>query len=393
MPSRIFQETLVFVSGSTPQIITETVYALAHQTPPVVVDDLHIITTSFGRRRTEETLIDAGVLRELCREYDLSMLGPGCFSFTIITDDKGNEIDDIRDERTNGLTGNAIAALMRRLADDPHRRLHCCLAGGRKTMSFYLGAALQLFGRPWDKLYHVLVTPEFESRPEFFYKPKRNRLIEWKGPDGRAERLNTDDAEITLAELPFIRLRDKLDLRGKSFDELVFEGQAEIDTAIVQPDLVVNVAARTVHVGDRLIEMVPVHLMLYLAFLRQKLEGCKRPDRTYCFDCTDCFSTLGEMVTEPVLARMGLDYETIYGGSLGKGEELTGHWKGNDGTRLIRQNRSKINRAIEETLNDATLAARCTIDSVRRYGDTRYGVRAEKGKVRIEWGNLRGKSV
>jgi CRISPR-associated protein (TIGR02584 family) len=216
MPSKGFRETVVFVSGSTPQIITEAIYALAHRVPAVVPDDLHIITTAFGRRRINESLIDAGVLGDLCREYGLPMLGPDHLSFTVITDSTGNEIDDIRDERDNGLTGNTIAALVRRLAEDPARRLHCCLAGGRKTMSFYLGAALQLFGRPWDKLYHVLVTPAFESLPEFFYKPKRNRAIEWRGPGGTTKRLNTDDAEITLAELPFIRLTDKLDLRGKS---------------------------------------------------------------------------------------------------------------------------------------------------------------------------------
>ncbi|WP_442891844.1 CRISPR-associated ring nuclease [Dissulfurispira sp.] len=40
-------------------------------------------------------------------------------------------------------------------------------------MSFYMGAALQLFGRPWDRLYHVLVTPEFESNPEFFTSQRK----------------------------------------------------------------------------------------------------------------------------------------------------------------------------------------------------------------------------
>jgi CRISPR-associated protein Csx14 len=251
-------------------------------------------------------------------------------------------------------------------------------------MSFYLGAALQLFGRPWDKLYHVLVTPDFESRPDFFYKPKHNRVIEWRLPDGTVKRLNTEDAEITLAELPFIRLREKLDLDGKGFHELVAEGQAELDTAIVQPDLVVSLAGRTIRIGPRLIKMVPVQFMLYLAFLRQKLEGCKRPGQPYCGNCTDCFLTLGDMVTGHNLARMGADYEAIYGGSPGKAHELLPHWKGDDGVKIIRQNRSRLNREIKEVLNDDALASRYIIDSIRRYGDTRYGVRAEKGKIKVE---------
>jgi CRISPR-associated protein (TIGR02584 family) len=217
MPTDGFCETFVFVSGSTPQIITETIYAFSQKQPVVQPDEIYIITTSHGRKRIENTLLEIPTLQQLMQEYGLRPVELTDSSFILIRDDDGNEIDDIRSEQDNGLTGDVIAALVRRLAEDPARRLHCCLAGGRKTMSFYLGAALPLFGRPWDKLYHVLVTPEFESRPEFFYKPKKGRVIEQKMPDGSVRRLNTDDAEIVLAELPFIRLREKLDLRGKGF--------------------------------------------------------------------------------------------------------------------------------------------------------------------------------
>ena len=102
-------------------------------------------------------------------------------------------------------------------------------------MSFYIGSALQLFGRPWDKLYHVLITPDFESHPDFYYKPKKSRIITCGN-----KKLNTKDAEIFLAELPFIRLKDKIPLNGKDFKELVKEGQKEIDTALTQPQIKVN---------------------------------------------------------------------------------------------------------------------------------------------------------
>lgn len=384
MPHRTFREIVVFVIGSTPQIITETIYALSQEDPPVQPDEVYVITTSHGRKKIENGLLKDGLIGDLFQEYDLRPVELTNSSFILISDDRGKEIDDIRSEQDNRHTGDAIASLIRKLAEDPLNRLHCCLAGGRKTMSFYLGAALQLFGRPWDKLYHVLVTSEFESRPEFFYKPKESRIIEQKMPDGSVKRLNTDDAEIILAELPFIRLREKLDLRGKGFEELVAEGQADLDTAIVHPDLVVNITERTVCIGGHTIEMVPVHLMLYLALLREKVESCKRPSQPYCFDCTDCFRALGEMVAEPSLARMGLDYQSIYRSSPGKADEMLDHWRGSDGMKAARQNRSKINRAIGEGLRDTTLTPRYTISSIRRYGDTRYGIRAEKGRIRIE---------
>lgn len=63
-------------------------------------------------------------------------------------------------------------------------------------------------------------------------------MIEGRLPDGTVKRINTKDAEIFLAELPFIRLRDKLTipLQGKGFKELVTEGQKDLDIATIQQD-------------------------------------------------------------------------------------------------------------------------------------------------------------
>ena len=113
----------------------------------------------------------------------------------------------------------------------------------------------------------MLVTPEFESRPEFFYKPRKNKVIEWKTPDGSVKRLNTNDAEIILAELPFIRLRAKLDLRGKGFEELVAEGQSEIDATVRPRPPRKPPRGATIRIGSRVMDTVPVQIMLYTAFI------------------------------------------------------------------------------------------------------------------------------
>ena len=149
-----YKEFLIFVAGTTPQIITETIYALSQRVPPVYPDELFIITTSTGRKRIEDTLLKQGVLKNLVREYSLPDIRLTEDSFIIVRDETGREIDDIKDEAENELMGDLITSLIQRLTADKGTRLHCSLAGGRKTMSFYLGAALQLFGRPWDKLYH-----------------------------------------------------------------------------------------------------------------------------------------------------------------------------------------------------------------------------------------------
>lgn len=378
------KEILIFVAGTTPQVVTETIYGLSQKNPPVYPDEVYIITTSIGKKYIEESLIKKGILKELINTYCLPEISINEDSFIVIKDATDGEIADITNETQNEAMGDLITSFVRKKAADPVSRLHCSLAGGRKTMSFYLGAALQLFGRPWDKLYHVLVTPEFESNPAFFYKPKKNKIIESKSPDGTMRQLNTKDAEIHLAELPFIRLSSKLSLHEKSFKELVAEGQKEIDIAAIQPELKINLFDRTVYINDHLIEMVPVQLMIYTTFLRQKVEHCKYSERTYCLDCTDCFQVLADLSTRPALEKMSQDYKTIYRDNPFRAEELLTKWKNGIGTETIRQNISKVNKTINEQLNNETLLPFYSISNVKKYAGSRYGIRVEKGKIKIE---------
>ena len=61
-------------------------------------------------------------------------------------------------------------------------------------MGIYLAYALQLFGRPQDVLSHVLVSEDFESHPDFFYKPRIGKTLEVKDGSGNVvKKLNTDD--------------------------------------------------------------------------------------------------------------------------------------------------------------------------------------------------------
>lgn len=230
-----------------------------------------------------------------------------------------------------------------------------------------------------DKLYHVLVTPEFESNPDFYYKPKKNKILDKEG-----EKLHTKDAEIFLAELPFIRLRDKIPLDGKSFKELVEEGQREIDTALTQPLLRINLNERTVYIGDIPIDMVPFQLMIYTAYIRQKIDNCKYPDKQYCLNCTDCFPPIVDFSSRHALEKMAKDYRLIYKNQPLRAEELLNKWPEGLEQNTIRQNISKINRTIKEHIEDETLHPYYLITSIKKYAGSRYGVRVEKGKIRIE---------
>lgn len=377
-------EILIFIAGATPQIITETIYAFAHANSPVYPDEVYIITTTTGRKRIEDTIIKKKIFNLMADECAMPLINLTDASFIIVKDTSGNALEDIRSKEENEAMGDAITSFIMEKAKDMNSRLHCSLAGGRKTMSFYMGAALQLFGRPWDKLYHVLVTPEFESNPDFFYKPKKNKVIECRMPDGRIKKLNTKDAKIELAELPFIRLGSKVSLYGKGFRDLVAESQKEIDTATMQPPIIVNLSERTVYIGDRLIEMVPVELMIYIAFLKQKTLHCKYHERLYCLDCAECFQTLADFSGRPAVEEMAKDYKRIYRDQPLKSEEFLNRWADGIGVEIIRQNISKINRTLKEQLQDETLLPYYCVTALKKYGSSRYGVRVEKGKIGIQ---------
>lgn len=380
-----FREVFTFVAGSTPQIITETIYALAHQTPPVHPDELCVITTAAGRRKIASALIGEGIIGNLAHDLGIPSIPLHDDSFVVIKDEEGHELEDIRSVADNDAAGTLIAETVRSKASDPDARLHCSLAGGRKTMSFFLGAALQLFGRKQDRLYHVLVNPEFEGNPAFYYPPLEPRSIPCRLPDGSTAQLSTDLARLELAELPFVRFNGKLTLQGSDLRALVAESQEDIDTASIQPHVQVNLADRTVTIGGKLVELLPVQLALYAAVLRQKTDHCIYPDRRLCLDCTGCYRILSQFATPQALEEMVADYARIYADNPMRVEDFTSRW---DSKKLdlsvIRQNISKINRAIREQLADNALAEYFVICTHKVYGGTRYGVRAEKGRVRID---------
>ena len=312
----------------------------------------------------------------LADEYRLPSVSLKESSFIVPADDGGLLLDDIRNALENEKMGDLITSFIREKTADPSVRLHCSIAGGRKTMSFYLGSAMQLFGRPWDKLYHILVAPEFESNPEFFYKPLKHGTLKSNG-----KMLNTKNAEITLAELPFIRLRDKLSLEDTGFAGLVREGQREIDIAIVQPEIVVKLSERTIKIGRKTVRLAPLHLMIYAAYLRQKLNRCRYPERSYCFDCTDCFPALLDLATRPALEEMAKDYAVI---SRSRAYDLLHKYKSGLNIDTIRQSISKIKKAVADQLADETMVSYYSITSLREYANSRHGVRAEKSRIRIE---------
>lgn len=287
--ARAQRNILLCVAGLTPQIITETLYALTQQRGERV-DEIRAITTIGGRDRLMQVLLDkeTGKFDEFCRDYQID---PASIKFdettiALLRTPDGRTLADIRTVEENEYAGDQICEIVRELTRDPQTRLHASAAGGRKTMSIYLTAAMQLFGRAHDKLSHVLVSEDFETHPDFFYKPPVPRLLKTRA--GRE--VSTETAEIYLADIPFIRLRGVgLDgLRATSarnYGEMVARAQNDLDLIESEHELQIDLRPNrnTLTIGSCGIKLTPREMFFYAMFAGFRLAA-RNGDGTVCLD-------------------------------------------------------------------------------------------------------------
>ena len=209
-PHAFPRRVLLMVTGRTPQVVTETLYALTQRAVPFVPTEVHLITTAEGAQDANLALLDPheGWFHRLCVDYGLTGIDFDSSRIHSIRDQDGRPVEDIRTAAEHRACADLITETVRDLtADEDGSALHVSLAGGRKTMTYYLGNALTLFGRPQDRLSHVMVPPPYETNREFFYPSPLSRPL-YVEPLKRY--FDAKDAEVTLAEIPFVRLRNCL---------------------------------------------------------------------------------------------------------------------------------------------------------------------------------------
>ena len=142
------RKILVAVTGMSPQIVTETVYAL-HAQQNWQPDEIHVLTTQIGYDNITKALLgENGFFGRLCQEYELPAIQFDEQNIHVICDAEGKKLADIRTPEENNLAADMIVNFIRKLCADENTELHVSIAGGRKSMGFYIGYALSLFGRP-----------------------------------------------------------------------------------------------------------------------------------------------------------------------------------------------------------------------------------------------------
>jgi len=269
-PAEYPRRILVAVTGLSPQIVTETLYALAvASSHPFVPTEIHLITTRGGAEKARLGLLsdEPGWFFRLCQDYALPAIRFSTETIHVLKDDSGNPMEDIRSPADNRCAADGITGLIREFTADPESALHVSIAGGRKTMGFFLGYALSLYGRPQDNLSHVLVSDPYEASIGFYYPTPTSRVLEL--PDGRLA--DTSQAIVTLAEIPFVSLRHGLPealLTGRAtYNDTVEAARSALGPA----ELLIDLETRQVRAAGKVFSLPPAELALLSVFARRAL--------------------------------------------------------------------------------------------------------------------------
>jgi len=264
--------TLLAITGLSPQVVTETLFAI-HEGGLEWPTQIKVITTKKGKEQARLGLLVDQQLQQLCDDYNLPVPAFSSDDILVVPAADGTPVDDARTLEDQEALADFITATVAKLTSNSNRMIHASIAGGRKTMTFFLGYAMSLFARPQDRLSHVLVSADYESVSDFYYPtPEQKKII---GRDGSL--LDASAAQVMLAEIPFISQRALLndallqDFSTLSYNEVIRAIKLAQEPQSIQVELCYDRYAPRIRVNDTVID-----------FSRRKLEFaffamCYRP--------------------------------------------------------------------------------------------------------------------
>lgn len=258
---------LVSVVGMSPAVLTETVWALAQENPPVIPDEVVAITTSVGKEKIKsELFIENPVWEALRSSLGASAEGKlrfGADASIQVMGDGARDFPDISTVEENELCADAILRAIRQYSEEPETQIIASIAGGRKTMSALMLACMSLVGREQDRVCHVLADDDFIFVNKAFYFPRNNQEVE--------------ASQIQLSEIPFIRVRgwykQETGQNPPSYSHMVSLFRKKAPEAIVWPKVVLQVNCFSVVIDETSLILPEAEFVAVWWFLRSRLKG------------------------------------------------------------------------------------------------------------------------
>lgn len=344
-------------------------------------DAVRVLTTREGKSVISANLLNPedGHYYRFLKDYGIL---PASIDFSsrhlyVAADQFGTEYDDIGGDEGNE---RFLALCMEHafeLTRDPETEVFFSIAGGRKTMGACLTIAAQCYGRAQDRIFHVLVTPEFESSRDFYYPPPVSVPIVLT--DSKSKTPYTKEtryAEISLIPLPFFSIRERLS--GNHLRQV--ESPAELMLSLVREkkgELLIDLRQRKLVWKGREMDLMPARMAIYalFAFLKKDAE-CLGATCHGCDECTLTITSIQERdcnIAELYKKHLAphRDHESMSDSGI---QGLT--------AENFNSYRNKINRDIENAFGPAEARSLQIASKGKRPG-VRYGITLEKERIRI----------
>lgn len=280
--------TLIAVTGLSPAIVTETVWALAQEKKRVLPERVVFITTLVGAEKIQQQLFTAlpafggktawEALRAALKAKDHELIAEPARVIGHANRKTGtfDGLADIVTPEQNDLAAAFILEQVRQVVTNPEMRLIASIAGGRKTMGALLHAAMTLIGRETDRLTHVLVDAPYETMPGFYFPGQPGPALK----DREGKEHPPAKAGIYLADVPFVPLRNRFeDIRDfpGSFDGLRRKFSRELKEDAARPRLIeISYRKKTLWVDERPVKL-PIKVLAVLHFLLEQQKAGKTP--------------------------------------------------------------------------------------------------------------------
>jgi CRISPR-associated protein (TIGR02584 family) len=265
------RHVLIASLGGTPQVITETLWALmhpyqlidpTHRTREAIIPGrVHIIATNFPGHFASLAERDQTIRDRIAKLY--SQYGHPAPEVIIEgVESEGEPLADIRTQSENIAYADHIARVMKAYSEDPEMAVHMSLAGGRKSMSSYDHSAMMFFGRVGDELSHVLVElTTLENSPQFWWPDQDQAIVTAR--DGAEVPTASEIARLDLVHVPFVRLGVRLP-SGVPDEALDYARLVEyVEFERRGEPIIVDWDSRSVTVGTETAELEPLHFMFF----------------------------------------------------------------------------------------------------------------------------------
>ena len=349
----------LFVIGHSPAIILETLAArsISQMLPKKII----VVTTESGHDMLQKHLFVNGGWSRFCEAWP-EMADIDFHATSIL---KPDGVDDIRTEPENRAMTNLIFSTVHDGIEQSDF-VDASLAGGRKTMGYYLGLAMSLFAREQDKLTHVLVPPEWEHDKSFLFPSQ---------PQGK---------QVTLIDVPFIRLKNhvKVSINRMDLDALVASAQISVDMSVLEP-IFIYIKRRLIRYLGKEIVLPEREFSIYLFFAQQKLKACKHPEQSLCDTCSDCFLSIDDMDgRKEELMQIRGTFGGIYSGHYERFEKA---WRMPRAAQdCLPEPIRRISEEVERVFAVDPRAEKLLIKNIGKRNAASYGLLADKTQIRIE---------